>query len=172
MELNRIDIGELYFEAPSKPQVAALLAQAAAAYGTPEAALALEQAVALAPDDLQVLVALYRFDYYQHRLEQALHTGEHALAVAAQRLQWPTWDQLTSAHVAAALVHEGGLARFYLLALKGVGYLYLRLGQREAGEARLRHLMYLDPLDQLGAGALLLAIYPVESTDAFPAESA
>ncbi len=163
VELNQSEMGALYFEAPMNPQVSSLIAQASEAYGTPEAESFLQQALALAPDDLTVIVAAYRFYYYQHRLEQALRCGERALSVAGTQLCWPTWDSLSLDQLQAQLATSTGLARFYLLALKGVGYLYLRLGQREAGEARLRRLMQLDPQDQLGAGALLAAIYPSEN---------
>jgi predicted TPR repeat methyltransferase len=56
-----------------------------------------------------------------------------------------------------------GLLRFYFLALKGAGYLCLRMEDRDAAIERLQKVVELDPHDRLGASLLLnMAIYGSE----------
>ncbi|GAB4357479.1 MAG: hypothetical protein Kow0060_10870 [Methylohalobius crimeensis] len=113
----------------------------------------------LDPRNLSVLVALYRFYYYQHRLEDARMAAFHALAVSGERLGLPAdWSQLDWAHLGHSATRSMGLLRFYLLALKGVGYLNLRLGASIAGMAMLAKVREMDPQDQLGTGALSPAL--------------
>jgi hypothetical protein len=47
------------------------------------------------------------------------------------------------------------LVRFYLLLLKGAGYLNLRLGKIDKGKTILEKVVELDTQDRLGALALL-----------------
>ena len=47
------------------------------------------------------------------------------------------------------------LVRFYMLALKGAGYIELRLARFQAAIARLEKVAELDSNDRLGARALL-----------------
>lgn len=155
VDLFELDIQELYFEAPLPLAVVKLLDQAAATYGTHAAEQFLHQAYALAPTDLSVLVALYRFYYYQHRLTEALRVAHEALAACGQTIGLSAdWTRLDAAGLAQALVQSAGLARFYLLALKGAGFLNLRLERRELACAMLDKIASLDPKDQLGAAAL------------------
>lgn len=47
------------------------------------------------------------------------------------------------------------MSRFYLFALKGAGYMTMRLGSLDAGAAMLRKVRELDPEDRMGASVLL-----------------
>ena len=45
--------------------------------------------------------------------------------------------------------------RFYLFSLKAYGYLLMRLGRVDEGEAVMTQVMMLDPADRVGAAGLL-----------------
>lgn len=156
MDLLDLDGQQLYFEEPMPEKVSQLLMQAAAAYGDGQSEGLLLRAFLYAPDNLSVLVALYRAYYYQHRLDEARQVACRALQVAAERLDFPgDWRQVNMAELSHAVLKSMGLVRFYLLTLKAEAYLCLRLGQLEEGRARLRKVVELDDSDHFGAAALL-----------------
>lgn len=153
MDLLDFDVKELYFDEPTDNEVYNLIYQAAQLYSEGLAETPLAQAYQLAPENLSVLVARYRFFYYQHRYEECLQTAEQALEVARKRLNFPQdWQTL---HTEQLETTDMVLARFYLMALKGMAYLLLRLGRLAEGQAILEKIMSLDPKDRLGAAALL-----------------
>lgn len=157
-----LDFGDdatLYFNEPAVPGTEALIAAASAAYGSAEAEAALLRAYFLAPEQLTVLVALYRYYFYQHRLDDALIVADRCMASVARRLQLPAaWQQLTPANVAAAGALSLPLLRFHLLALKGSAIILLRLGRIDDARARLQHLISLDADDPLDAAPLLAVV--------------
>ena len=69
LELLELSDDVLYFDEPCPPRVAAQIDAAAHDYGQPVAEQRLLYAYFLAPEQLSVLVALYRYYFYQHRLE-------------------------------------------------------------------------------------------------------
>ncbi len=92
MDLLDFEQAELYFDEPISEEVEHLIDMAAANYGNEEAELMLLRANFMAPQHLMVLVALYRYYFYQHRLEDALLVAESTLAVVGRRLEFPeTW---------------------------------------------------------------------------------
>jgi tetratricopeptide (TPR) repeat protein len=156
MDLMEFEQAELYFDEALAPEVAQLLLDAANNYGSPEGERLLLSASALAPQHLMVLVALYRYYFYQHRLEDSLLVAESALAVVGRRLQFPeTWVYLREANIGAGVMRSMGLVRFYLTVLKSAGYINLRLGNHQTGQAMLEKLVELDSHDRMGGKALL-----------------
>lgn len=156
MDLLDFDQTELYFDEPITDEVRLLVEMAAANYGNEEAELMLLRANFMAPQHLLVLVALYRYYFYQHRLEDALLVAESTLAVAGRRLEFPdTWQFLREANVGAGVLRSMGLVRFYLMVLKAAGYIHLRLGNLNTGKAMLEKLVELDSHDRIGGKALL-----------------
>lgn len=156
MDLLNFDETELYFDEPLPQEVALLLEEAADAYGSDEAELKLLRANFMAPRHLMVLVALYRYYFYQHRLEDALLVAESALAVAGQRLAFPgSWSCLHERTIGMGVMRSMGLVRFYLMVLKAAGYLNLRLGNFDTGIAMLEKLVQLDSHDRIGGKSLL-----------------
>ena len=146
----------LYFEDALPPAAERLIAQAAQDYGSPAAEVALLRAHLLAPEHLAVLVSLYRYYFYQHRLEDVLVVAAHAMRIAARHLGIPAdWQQIDDARLAKAAATSFGLLRFYLLALKAESVVLLRLGRIAESRARLGKLAALDSRDQLGAAKLL-----------------
>jgi hypothetical protein len=160
MDMLDFDEAELYFDEPLAPEIANLIVSAADKYGCEEAEGLLLRASFMAPQHLMVLVALYRFYFYQHRLEDALLVGESALAVVGRRLDFPdTWMCLNQANLGAGVMRSMGLVRFYLMVLKATGYINLRLGNFQLGQAMLEKLVELDTSDRMGGKALLEVLH-------------
>jgi hypothetical protein len=114
----------------------------------------------MAPQHLVVLVALYRYYFYQHRLEDALLVAESALAVVGKKLDFPeSWRHLCEANVGEGVMRSMGLVRFYLMVLKAAGYIHLRMGNLNAGKAMLEKLVELDSHDRMGGSALLEVLH-------------
>jgi tetratricopeptide (TPR) repeat protein len=156
MDLLNFEGQELYFDEPLDETVQALIAAASESYGEGSAEAPLLEAQSLAPHSLTVLVALYRFYYYQHRLEEAIEIAEQALDITARDLALPRdWRRLSELHIAHAALTSMGSLRFHLLCLKAEAYLLLRLGREEDGKAILRKLLELDGNNRLGARQLL-----------------
>lgn len=156
MDLLDFSDCQLYFEEPMPSEAANLLAQASSEYGDAGAELALLRAHLLAPENLTVLVGIYRYYFYQHRLDDALIVAERALAVAATQLRLNTdWRYMTHAHLGDAAQRSFGLLRFYLIALKAASVVLLRLGRFAAARERLQKLAELDSNDRLGVARLL-----------------
>ncbi len=148
---------DLYFDEPMAAAVARLLERAQNA--DPVVALAaLHEAFERAPDDLTVIVALYRFHYFRHDFAATLTLAETAMAAAGRRLNIPAdWRALDIGDVERAGAISMPLLRFYLWALKGEGYVLMRLGRFGEAVSVLEKLRLLDRVDRLG-GEVLLAL--------------
>jgi len=110
----------------------------------------------LAPEQLSVLVAIYRYYFYQHRLEDALVVAERALEVSARRLLLPgSWRSLGPITLGEAAMRSMGMLRFHLLALKGSAVIMLRLGRLSEARDRLTKIAEVDKRDELGVLPLL-----------------
>jgi tetratricopeptide (TPR) repeat protein len=156
MDLQDFCSDMLYFDEPLSLPVELLLQRAANAYGEGSAEPLLLKAYASAPDNLSVLVSLYRFYYYQHRYPQALEIAQRVMDVVAPRIDFPvSWQEITLNHIANGVMASIGLVRFYLFALKAAGYIGLRMGHYEPGIAMLEKVVALDTADRLGAQLLL-----------------
>jgi hypothetical protein len=158
MDLLQFDQTTLYFDDPVPIEIEHLLQDASACYSETDgqAESMLLRAYFLAPEQLVVLVALYRYYFYQHRLDDALLVADRAMDVAGRRLGLPAkWQQLHPEHIGHAVLRSMGLLRFYLMVLKAAGYIHLRQGNSVAGQAMLEKLVELDSHDRLGGKALL-----------------
>jgi tetratricopeptide (TPR) repeat protein len=160
---------ELYFDQPIEAAASEAIEQAAASYGEPSAENWLLRAYFLEPEHPVVLVALYRFFYYQHRLSDALLVAERVLRITARALGLPEdWRHLDRASFTERPPVPMPRLRFYMLALKGAGYLELRLGDYPAALQRLERVVELDDNDRLGAATLLdLAKSALQQSDIF-----
>lgn len=156
MDLLQFDQTTLYFDDPLPAGIEPLLNDAAASYGEDVAEALLLRAYFLAPEQLVVLVALYRYYFYQHRLDDALIVADRTLAIVSRRLDLPAkWQQLHPEHIGHAVLRSMGLLRFYLMVLKASGYIHLRMGKASTGQAMLEKLIELDSHDRLGGKVLL-----------------
>jgi tetratricopeptide (TPR) repeat protein len=164
-----LELGEdgLYFDEPCLPEVESLIVQAAHHYGHATAEQHLLRAYFLAPEQLSVLVALYRYYFYQHRLEDALIVAERALDVTARRLHLVGgWSSIGHVALGEAVMRSMGLLRFHLLALKGSAVILLRLGRLDDARLRLEKIAEVDERDALGAAPLLAVIAARQAQDA------
>jgi len=167
MDLLAYEAGEMYFTEPLDPRAEASLDKASKSYGEPQAEDHLRQAQRIAPEHLTVLVALYRYHFYRHQHAEALTIAAEALVVVAERLKFSSdWRSLSLAELQDAAATSAELVRFYLHALKGAGYLLLRLGQTKQGLVRLDKVAELDPKDRIGAAALADVVRQTLSSDA------
>lgn len=156
MDMLDIESNALYFEEPLHEEAQQCLNRAADHYGDENVEPVLMRAYLLEPEHPMVLVALYRFFYYQHRLADALIIAERVLQLFARRLDLPAdWRALRDADLGDDRAARMGSLRFYLLALKGAGFLELRLGHSQNAISRLQKVAELDVQDRLGARALL-----------------
>ncbi len=153
--LNITGAPSLPFADETPPQVAALLAEAGAAYGDEaQAETLLRAAQHTDPQSLPTYFALYKFYFYRHRLPEAERVTLEALAVAAAQGGFDAnWTRLhcRSADWAVAT----GPARFYLFSLKALAFIRLRLDRSgESAAALLAKLAELDPGDQVGGSVI------------------
>ena len=133
-----------------------------------EVMAALARAERLAPTHPAVLIALYRYHFYGHRLRAARSVACRALVVGAAALDLPpSWREVPPQPLAGAR-HEAR-TRFYLFALRGYAYLSLRLGDLAEAGAALALLRQLDPDDCVGGALLervrLRALQPEDGDD-------
>jgi len=156
MDLLDFEAQGLYFEEPDVAGVIEMIAGAAEQYSRGEAELPLLKAYFLAPESLNVLVALNRFYYYQHRLEEALLATGKALAVIRPMVSFPDdWRDLTLSHITQAPANLLTQVRLYLFTLKAVGFLHMRLEHLDLSQAIFTKLVELDSKDRIGALGLL-----------------
>lgn len=156
MDLLEFAGENFYFDEAIDPDVSALLDQAAADYAQGTAEWPLLRAYFLAPEQLTVLVGLYRFFYYQHRYRECLIVAQRAKEISRRRLNFPeNWQDLQIEMIKQVKEEHINLARFYLLTLKGMSYLLLRLERLEEGRAILEKILTLDTEDRLGASVLM-----------------
>jgi len=171
MDLQDFQPQTMYFEEPLEDRVAALIELASVSYGEGDAEQPLLQARALAPASLTVMVALYRFYYYQHRLDDALQVAHDVMAEVGQAIGFPEhWQMITENHLINGLVESFITVRFYLLALKGAAFLQLRMGRRAEAVAMLNKVVEFDSKDRLGARTLLQMAGPTLVADQTAAE--
>lgn len=156
MDLLDMKEANLYFDEPLPEEAEKLLNCAAVKYGEKNVERLLLRAYALAPKHLTILVGLYRYYFYQHRLGDALDVAHITLSVAAKRLDFPAnYREITPLHLGAGALKSMGMVRFYLLALKAAGYLNLRLNKWDFAISMLSKVRELDEKDRLRASALL-----------------
>lgn len=169
MDLLDFSDTKLYFEEALPIEIEQLIAAAAQNYGDPTAELQLLRAHLLAPEHLTVIVALYRYYFYQHRLNDVLTVADHAMRIAARHLGLPSdWRKIEDAHLGSAAKTSFGLLRFYLLALKAESIVLLRLGRINESRERLHKLTSLDQRDHLGAAKLLDVVDEFQSEQSAP----
>jgi hypothetical protein len=154
--LKELDGSGCYFEETLSDEVKQMLDAAADSYGEEGAEMLLLRAFLRAPASLTVLVALYRYYFYQHRLHNALQVADRAMHLSGEAIGLAyAWPELQAADFDRQAAGQVSMGRFYLFALKGAGYMNMRIGKVELGTAQLRKVRELDPEDRLGAGILL-----------------
>jgi len=158
VDLHDFNNSKMYFDEELPEETAMLLEMAASNYANNSTECLLLKAYFQQPESLTVIVALYRYYFYQHKLKDAMTAANAAMQVAAKRIELhESWQQLTVKKIGYAAMRSMEMLRFYLLALKGAGYLNLRMGAHKEGIRMLEKVLELDHKDRLGAKALLAA---------------
>lgn len=159
IDLLELGTDSLYFDEPVTAEVDGLIREASIHYGQQEAEQCLLRAYFLAPEQLSVLVAMYRYYFYQHRLGDAFIVAERVLDITARRLDLPGgWSSIGHVALGEAVMRSMGLLRFHLLALKGSAVILLRLGHVAEAKERLTKIAEIDERDALGVTSLLAVI--------------
>jgi tetratricopeptide (TPR) repeat protein len=171
MDLLQFEAQDLYFQQEDSKDVQELIRFASERYGSSDAELALLKAYLRAPDSLNVLVALNRFYYYRHRLEEALLIAEKALVLIRRGLDFPEdWRRLEIRHITEAPKECLVRIRLYLFTLKSIGFLHMRIRNLPLSRSIFEKLVELDGQDRIGAMGLLDLVKrrqeaPVEAYD-------
>lgn len=156
MDLLDFSGEDMYFDQPVGSEVEALIERAGECYGEPEAEHSLMRAYFLEPEHLTVLVALYRYFYYQHGYSDALVVADRVIQLSAVRLGVTAdWRALSPDDLGSAVIESMALTRFLLLAIKGSGYLLMRLGDAAAALERFEKVVEMDTSDRLGMTELI-----------------
>lgn len=156
MDLLDFEAQDLYFEREDSQEVRDLIKFAAELYSSGEAELPLLRAYLLAPESLNVLVALNRFYYYQHRLAEALLISEKALTLIRCGIGFPDdWRQVEMPHISEAPKDLLTKIRLYLFTLKSIGFLNMRMENLALSRSIFEKLVALDAKDRIGAKGLL-----------------
>ncbi len=105
------------------------------------------------PQQLEVLVALYKLYAYSNRFDDALQVIDETLALASQQAGFAAdWRQLDEN--SAAWNPARGALRTYLYSLKATGFVRLRRGDLNEAWTVLLKLQQLDPMDQVGGSVV------------------
>lgn len=164
MDLLDFEAQDLYFEQADVAGVKELLVLAADNYSTGDAELPLLQAYFLAPESLNVLVALNRFYYYQHRLEDALLATQKALSIIRADINFPEdWQDLKPADIESVSATLLTKVRMYLFTLKAIGFLHMRLHNLNLSRCIFEKLVSVDGEDRIGAKSLLVVLNTTQS---------
>jgi tetratricopeptide (TPR) repeat protein len=156
MDLLEFDAKDLYFEHKDAPEVQELIKFASELYSRGTAELPLLKAYLRAPESLNVLVALNRFYYYQHRLSEALLISEKALVLIRVGIGFPDdWRQLEMHNINMAHKDDLCRIRLYLFTLKSIGFLHMRMENLALSRSIFEKLVSLDEKERIGAKALL-----------------
>ncbi|RLT90629.1 MAG: hypothetical protein D9N13_07705 [Ketobacter sp. GenoA1] len=106
----------------------------------------------LMPQQLEVLVALYKMYAYSNRFDESLQRIEQVLTLSAALAGFPAdWGSLQAG---ATWLNATGATRLYLYSLKATGFVQLRKGNVQAALAVLQKLRELDPMDQVGGSVV------------------
>ena len=150
------DAAGLFPPAPLEAQ--ALLREASRSWADTERAQSfLREADRLYGDCLPVVVGCYMFYFTKGLLREAIPFAMRAAEIMGGRLGLAGNLNEVEETDAAFSEYEAG-PRFYLFAMKAVGYLHARLGETERGLEILEKILTLDRSDRLGISLLVAVI--------------
>ena len=156
MDLLDFEGENMYFDQPLGAQAEGLIAMAAEQYDQPAAEHRLMRAYFLEPEHLTVLVALYRYFYYRRQYADALIVADRAIVVALRQLNLrEDWRAFSQQALGYAVLASMSMTRFLLLALKGAGYLLMRLGDPAGALERFEKVLEIDTSNRLGTHELV-----------------
>lgn len=161
----RLNNDAVHFGFDLDPEVEGCLQQAAALVGDRDSSLqALNEAHQRAPDQLEVLQALYKFHFYRGELLQALDAVFQVLVKAAIQGGFSHDWQLLEPQ-SADWQQVRGPARSFLYGLKALAFIRLRQDDTSDAARILEVLDRLDPQDHVGAQVIRDLLEGLEDDD-------
>jgi len=143
---------------PAPPEALELLRKASLSWADTDRALSiLKEADRRYGEELQVVIAYYKFCFYKGLLREAIPFAERAAKIMGRRLGLPEAFEDVSGCDAPFSEYESG-PRFILFAMKAVGTLHARLGETERGLWILDRIGSLDKSDRMGISPLVAVI--------------
>ena len=146
---------EIYFGDNIPAEVKHVLLEATRVYPDLEKTeIFLEQAYQMAPTQLEVYYARYKFYFYNKRLVQAEQVAREGLQQAALQAGFAAdWNELDEATANWGTPND--TERFYLYTLKALAFISMRQEKFNAAENILSKLSQLDKLDQVGSSVVM-----------------
>ncbi|MEJ2141955.1 MAG: hypothetical protein P8Y24_06310 [Gammaproteobacteria bacterium] len=146
---------EIYFGDNIPAEIKHVLLEATRVYPDLAATEALlEKAHDMAPKQLEVYYARYKFYFYNKRLELAEKVARQGLKEAAIQAgfdeDWTRLDQNTT-----NWSKPDDIERFYLYTLKALGFILMRQERFTESESVLENLARLDQLDNVGGSVVM-----------------
>jgi len=153
---------EVHFGFDLAPMINDSLQRAALMVASKKEALkALIEANSSAPEQLEVLIALYKFYFYQGEIEQAEDLVFQTLIKASLQGGFShKWETLTIESTDWNTLR--GPERIYLYSLKALAFIRLRQEDLRNAESILDVLEQLDPNDQVGAEVIRSLLYAIQ----------
>jgi hypothetical protein len=118
---------------------------------------AIEEALRLAPKDVEVRMAAYKFHFYNHEYAQAVGHAAFCIGAFARRLGVSAeWRDVQPQHADFGALDQ--TVGWYLQALIAWGYCRARAKGPMEGRAAIAKAAELDPGDRFGAKRLIAVI--------------
>ena len=121
----------------------------------PRAELLFKQAQQMDRSCLQTYFALYKFYFYQGRLQEAEREVMAGLEAASLQGGFPCDFQSLALEPGKWDMYASEITLFYLYTLKALAFIKLRRQQEQEAEAILALLRELDPEDRCGASVIM-----------------
>lgn len=154
MNIQPLVANEVIFGFNLSQEVNAYLQKAAACVSSKcDSLKALTQALKAEPDQLETLVAMYKFLFYRGDIEQAEQVVFQTLIKASLQGKFSNnWKELTPDSTDWSVTT--GPARVYLYSLKALAFIRLRQNMTRDAKKILNVMARLDPQDQVGADVI------------------
>jgi len=146
---------EIYFGDNIPAAVKQVLLEATRVYPDLEVTeVLLEKAHSMAPEQLEVYYARYKFYFYNKRLELAESIALEGLKQAALQAGFAS-DWLLLDESSSNWLNPNDTERFYLYTLKALGFIFMRQARLNESEIVLNKLKQLDQLDTVGGSVVM-----------------
>lgn len=163
MSVCKLVSDEVHFGFNLRPEINRHLQRAAASIRSrTESLVSLKKALKSAPDQLETLVALYKFHCYNGDIDVAEDVIFQTLVKAARQGGFDhDWNHLDQG--SADWSEQRGPGRIYLYSLKALAFIRLRQELLIDAERILNTLKKLDPDDQVGADVVRDLLQGIEA---------
>lgn len=129
-----------------------------------EAEKYINQALANAGNNIDVLIAAYRYFYYKYNYPMALQTANKVIDIIKELEKFSNnWEELKPILISRK---EEGIIRLFLNAYSASGLVLAKLGELEKAKKICMQIKEIDENNEFGAGVLLdILTRPPEEDD-------